>query len=68
MKKSKAENKPRISLKLHGHNIQEISNYISLGRHITNDVRCEAEIKRRKAMAWNTFVTMNIIKDLFSDI
>ena len=61
---NKAENKPRICLKLDGHNIEQVSNYIYLGQNNTDDARCEVEIKRI-AMTRNTyFVTM---KDLFAD-
>ena len=37
---SRTENKPRICLKLDGHIIEQVSNYISLGQYISqNDAR-----------------------------
>ena len=56
---SRTENKPRICLKLDGHTIERVSNYIYLEQYITDDARCEAEIKRRIEIARNTFLTMN---------
>ena len=61
---SRTENKPRICLKLDGHIIEQVSNYIYLGQNITDDARCEAEIKRRIEIARNTFLAM---KGLFTN-
>ena len=57
-------NKPRICLKLDGHIIEQVSDYIYLGQNITEDARCEAEIKRRIEIARNTFLAM---KGLFTN-
>ena len=61
---SKAEKKPRICLKLEGQIIEQVNNYIYLGQNITDDVRCEAEIKKRIAIGRNAFLAM---KKLFTD-
>ena len=61
---SRTENKPRICLKLNGHIIEQVSNYIYSGQNITDDARCEAEIKRRIEIARNTFMAM---KGLFTN-
>ena len=60
----RTENKPRICLELDGHIIEQVSKYIYLGQNITDDTRCEAEIKRRIEIARSTFLAM---KDLFTD-
>ena len=61
---SRTENKPIICLKLDGHIIEQVSNYIYLGQNITDDARCEAEIIRIINIARNIFLTM---KGLFTN-
>ena len=61
---SRTEDMPRICLKLDGHIIEQVSNYIYLGQNITDDARCEVEIKRRIEIARNTFLAM---KGLFTN-
>ena len=47
-----------------GHIIEQVSNYIYLGQNITDDARCEAEIKGRIEIARTTFLAM---KGLFTN-
>ena len=55
---SKREDKPKISATIDGTDIEQVTNFPYLGQKITEDGRCEEEIKRRISIAKTTFSKM----------
>ena len=51
--------KPKISTTIDGTNIEQVTNFPYLGQKITEDGRCEEEIKRRINIAKTTFSKMS---------
>ena len=56
---TKKDDKPRISTTIDGTNIEQVTNFPYLGQKITEDGRCEEEIKRRINIAKTTFSKMS---------
>ena len=56
---SKKDDKPKISKTIDGTNIEQVTNFPYLGQKITEDGRCEEEIKRRINIAKTTFSKMS---------
>jgi hypothetical protein len=55
---SKEKEKPPLQLNLNGNNIENVQQYIYLGQQMTDDGRCEVEIRRRIGIARSTFLTL----------
>jgi hypothetical protein len=58
---SKTEEKPKINVNIHGETLQQVSSYLYLGHTITDDGRCDTEVKKRIGMAKSTFNDMKKI-------
>ena len=56
---TKKDDKPRIKTTIDGTDIEQVSHFVYLGHKITEDGRCEEEIKRRIGIAKSTFAKMN---------
>ena len=55
---TKKENKPNINITIDGTDIEQVTNFPYLGQKMTEDGRCEEEIKRRISIAKTTFSKM----------
>ena len=55
---SKKSNSPKINIAIDGQQIEQVTSYMYLGSLITEDGRCEKEIKRRIMIARTTFINM----------
>ena len=61
---SKSKTRPGCNLDLEGNNIKQVEKFNYLGRLITDDGKCDAEIKRRIGIDKETFHKMqSILKD-----
>ena len=58
---SKKPNSPKINIAIDGHNIEQVTSYMYLGSLITEDGRCEKEIKRRIMIARTTFTNVRTL-------
>ena len=56
---TKKDEKPTIKTAIDGTDIEQVSQFIYLGHKITEDGRCDEEIKRRISIAKSTFAKMN---------
>ena len=56
---SREEQTPKLNITIDGSNIEQVSNFVYLGHKLTEDGRCEEEIKRRIGIAKTTFCKMN---------
>jgi hypothetical protein len=56
---SKKDTTTKINIIIDGTNIEQVTKFMYLGHMITDDGRCEEEIKRRIAIARTTFSKMN---------
>ena len=56
---TKKDDKPKISTTIDGTDIEQVINFPYLGQKITEDGRCEEEIKRRINIAKTTFSKMS---------
>ena len=56
---TKTDDKPKLSMSIEGTDILQVPNFPYLGQQITEDGRCEEEIKRRINIAKTTFSKMN---------
>ena len=52
---TKADDMPKLSASIKGTDILQVSNFPYLGQQITEDGRCEEEIKRKINIAKTTF-------------
>ena len=58
---SKKPNSPKINIAIDGQHIEQVTSYMYLGSLITDDGRCEKEIKRRIMIARTTFTNMRTL-------
>ena len=58
---SKKRNSPKINIAIDGEQIEQVASYVYLGSLITDDGRCEKEIKRRIMIARSTFTNMRTL-------
>ena len=58
---SRKPNSPKINIAIDGQQIEQVTSYMYLGSLITEDVRCEKEIKRRIMIARTTFTNMRTL-------
>ena len=58
---TKKEEKPKIKTTIDGTDIEQVTHFTYLGQEMTEDGRCETEIKRRIGIAKSTFSKMNKI-------
>ena len=58
---SKQKEKTPPQLNLNGDIIENVQQYIYLGQQLTDDGRCEAEIKRRIEIARSAFLTSKLL-------
>ena len=58
---SKDTEEQEINISIHGEKLQQVKHYQYLGHMVTNDGRCETEVKRRIGMAKSTFNDMRKI-------
>ena len=56
---TKTDGKPKLSTSIEGTDILQVSNFPYLGQQITENGRCEGEIKRRINISKITFSKMN---------
>ena len=57
----KPKNTPKINIAIDGQQIEQVTSYMYLGSLITEDGRCEKEIKRRIMIARTTFINMRTL-------
>ena len=58
---STTPNSPKINIAIDGQHIEQVTSYMYLGSLITEDGRCEKEIKRRIMIARTTFTNMRTL-------
>ena len=58
---SRKPNSPKINIAIDGQQIEQVTSYMYLGSLITEDGRCEKEIKRRIMIARTTFTNMRTL-------
>ena len=58
---SKEPNSPKINIAINGQQIEQVTYYMYIGSLITEDGRCENEIKRRIMIARTTFTNMRTL-------
>ena len=56
---TKKDDKPKISTTIDGTDIEQDTNFLYLGQKMTEDRRCEEEVKRRINIAKTTFLKMS---------
>ena len=57
----KKPNLPKINAAIDGQHIEQVTSYMYLGSLITEDVRSEKDIKRRRMIARTTFTNMRTL-------
>ena len=55
---SKTKEEKSLNIRIDGENLEQVSSFVYLGHIITDDGRCEAEVKKRIGMAKNKFNNM----------
>ena len=58
---SKKSNSPKINIAIDGQQIEQVRSYMYLGSLISEDGRCEKEVKRRIMIARTTFTNMRTL-------
>ena len=55
---SKARNPPSCSIRIHGEPLKQVSSFVYLGSLLTQDGRCDKEVRRRIGIAKTSFVAL----------
>ena len=56
--REKSDTRPVLNIKVDGSTLEQVSKFVYLGQLITEDGKCEEEIKRRIGMARTNFINM----------